>query len=187
MATHWKQEVVRNEKGTILGGPVELTWDHAGAIILSAAGPRSNPDLTFEPDDLESLWATIQDSGLNCQPEHVRLFGTERHDDGAGAHKAISGNIPRPRVDGAGNRKENAYSGAMVAKHKAVELQLRLMYGKPCLWAFQEMPDARKSGGNAKPKPALEIKRVSVGGNVQTQQAPARRGPQVQRSNRRSD
>ncbi len=187
MASAWPMKSETTQRGNQVGGPVLLTWDHTGAIVLERAGSQKS-DLVFEPDDLESLWATIQDAGLNADPAFVRLYGTERWGNGAEAHKALAGDIVRPRVDGAGNRKDNGYSAKMLAKFEHVALQLRLMNGKPSLWVYQEEPIKSRSGGNAKPKPALEIKRVSIGGNVKDEPRSATpRGPQINRSNRRRD
>lgn len=184
MAKHWQNDVARTERGAIVGGPVELTWNWAGHAQLAPATPKSNKTYVFDADDLESLWATIQGSGMPCEPEFIRLYGTERHEDG-GAFKALAGDIVRARADGQGNRNENGYSAKMVAKFEAATLQLRVMYGKPCLWAYQEAPVQKASGGNAKPKPVLNIKRVDVGGNVaDTPPAPRQ---QVNRVNRKVD
>lgn len=163
-------------------GAIELTWNYAGTIELRKATPKSDKAYVFDADDVESLWATIKASGLNADAYAVRLYGSERHEGGSGAFMVIPGDIMKARIDGSGDRAI-AYSAKMLGKFEHVETQVRVMFGKPSLWVYQEKPKAR-GGRQAKQKPVLEIKRVSVGNASEQPQAPR---TQVNRVNRRVD
>lgn len=159
-------------------GAIELTWNYAGQIQLRKATPKSPKDMVFSVEEKDSLWETIKASGLNADVYAVRLYGKERHENGSNAHMAIPGDITKERQDGSGERVV-AYSAEMIAKFEPVEVQIRVIYGKPSLWAYLEAPEAR-GGRQAKPLPSLAIKRVDV-----KSEAPEAPRGQVNRVNKR--
>lgn len=169
------------------GGPVAIVWDAYGVLGLEKANAKAKPGegLVFEPDDLDSLLATIADSGYPASKDYVRFYGTERYDTGSGAHKALPGDFTRPYVQvGRTGDREIGYSQAYMQGFEYAHLSLRIgRGGKPCLWVYQEAPTASKA---AKALPVLTIKRVSVEGNIAEEPKSATpRTPQINRSNRR--
>lgn len=142
-------------------GPVELVQNADGELELIKAIPTSDPNYTFGPDQLASLYATMVAQGRNAKCAHLVIYGNEKY-EGSNHPAAIPAAVTK-----VAKKSQKPYNHAyVVAQFKGIEpkgFDLRLSFHKPCLWVYtNDFLTARNSGGGERRRAALTIERVNV-------------------------